>query len=141
MGMPKFVDLCPLIQVYDMLESVLFYTSCLGFTIKKQSPMESDPYPHFNWCLLKRGDVELMLNTAYEGGERPATRDPARTAAHADTTLYFRCRKIDKAGRELRAHAIDVSGPVVTHGMKTIAFSDPDGYAICLHWPDSGAVG
>jgi hypothetical protein len=141
MGMPKFVDLCPLIQVYDMLESVLFYTSCLGFKVKMQAPMLSEPYPHFNWCLLKRGDVELMLNTAYEGAERPATRDLTRHAAHADTTLYFSAKDIDKAYRELRAHKIAVGEPVVSHGMKTIGCSDPDGYAICIQWPDSALNG
>lgn len=134
--MPKFVDLCPLIQVYDMLESLLFYSACLGFKLKEQSPMESEPYPHFTWALIKRGDVQLMLNTAYDAHARPAARDEARTIAHADTMFYLGCRNIDKAYRELRAHGVDVNEPVVVHGLKSLTFTDPDGYGICLQWPE-----
>jgi hypothetical protein len=88
---PEITDLCPLLQVFDMLESVRFYCTHLGFQIDAQSPMIETPYPHFNWALLKRGAVQLMLNTAYEGGDRPPSRDTSRIAAHADTILYFGC--------------------------------------------------
>ena len=37
---PKMHGLCPLIQVFDMLESVRFYREHLGFEIERQSPME-----------------------------------------------------------------------------------------------------
>ena len=135
MGMPKFVDLCPLIQVYDMLESVLFYSACLGFKVREQSPFETEPYNHFDWALLRRGDVQIMLNTAYDAAERPAARDAARIASHADTMLYFGCKNMKKAYRELRAHGVAVDEPKVVHGLVSMTFTDPDGYGICLQWP------
>jgi catechol 2,3-dioxygenase-like lactoylglutathione lyase family enzyme len=75
---PLLTGLCPLLQVFDMQESVRFYREHLGFEIAEQSPRVEHPYPHFNWALLKRDGAELMLNTAYEADERPATRDPER---------------------------------------------------------------
>ncbi len=132
---PEITDLCPLLQVFDMLESVRFYCTHLGFTIDAQSPAIETPYPHFNWALLKRGAVQLMLNTAYEGGDRPASRDAARIAAHADTILYFGCPDVDGAYRQLKDAGLALDPPVVApYGMKQLTFPDPDGYAICLQW-------
>jgi len=60
----------------------------------------------------------------------------ARTAAHADTTLFFGCSDLDAAYAHLRKHGIDVRPPVVRdYGMKQLVFSAPDGYGICLQWP------
>jgi catechol 2,3-dioxygenase-like lactoylglutathione lyase family enzyme len=131
----EIVELCPLIQVFDMLESVRFYCTQLGFGIAAQSPMIETPYAHFNWALLQRGAVQLMLNTAYEGAERPPSRDAPRVAAHADTILYFACPDVDGAYRRLKAAGLALDPPAVApYGMKQISFSDPDGYAICLQW-------
>ena len=35
-----------------------------------------------------------MLNTMYEADDRPPAPDPARTAAHRDTTFYFGCADV-----------------------------------------------
>jgi hypothetical protein len=42
------------------------------------------------------GDAELMLNTAYDADERPATPDPARWAGHPHHALFF-CPDLDEA--------------------------------------------
>jgi catechol 2,3-dioxygenase-like lactoylglutathione lyase family enzyme len=141
MQLPTIAGLCPLIQVFDMLESVRFYCEQLGFEIEQQSPIVERPYLHFNWALLKRGDVALMLNTAYEADERPTSRDIGRAAAHQDTILYFDCPEVDKAYALLRSAGFDIDQPTVNHGMKGFHFADPDGFGLCFHWPAHDARG
>ena len=63
--------LAPLLQVYDMPTSVRFYRDQLGFEVVTTSPAMGEDF--FHWCLLRLGDAELMLNTAYEfNDERPS---------------------------------------------------------------------
>lgn len=121
--------LAPLIAVFDMRTSLAFYRDVLGFTLVKQS----GPGEDFGWGLLRLEDAELMLNTAYDRDERPATPDPARTAAHEDTTLYFGCRDVDAAFRHLRDKGVVVEPPRVSwYGMKQLYVKDPDGYLVCF---------
>lgn len=62
--------------------------------------------------MLRLGDVELMLNTAYEfDQERPVPPGPARVAAHDDTSLYFACSDLDAAYDELRRKGVAVKAP------------------------------
>jgi len=133
---PSITGLCTLIQVYDMDEAVAFYRDYLDFEIAQQSPLLERPYRHFNWALLRCGPVQLMLNTAYEAGDRPAARDASRQAAHGDTILYFDCPDVDRAYTALRAAGLGASPPTIApYGMKQLSFTDPDGYVICLQWP------
>jgi len=94
------------------------------------------PGDDFGWCLLRFAGGELMLNTAYDDDERPATPDPVRIASHSDTTLYFACQDLDGAYRHLRESGIEANEPKVAYyDMKQVYFKDPDGFGICLQWP------
>ena len=126
--------LTPLLQVYDMPTSVRFYRDLLGFEVVSTSPVLGED--RFHWALLRLGDAELMLNTAYEfDGERPVEPDPARTAAHGDTGLFFGCPDVDRAYEELRGKGVTVQEPsVAPYGMKQMYLRDPDGYALCFQW-------
>jgi glyoxylase I family protein len=126
--------LAPLLQVYDMPTSVRFYRDMLGFEVVTTSPVLGED--RFHWALLRLGDAELMLNTAYEfDDERPAEPDRARTAAHGDIGVYLGCADVDAAYRELRGKGVKVSEPKVTrYGMKQMYLHDPDGYGICFQW-------
>jgi catechol 2,3-dioxygenase-like lactoylglutathione lyase family enzyme len=73
--------LCPLIQVFDMPTSLRFYRDVLGFAEVEKSGKGDDVH----WAWLRHGQAEVMLNTAYDHGERPPALDPARIATHADT--------------------------------------------------------
>ena len=127
--------LAPLIQVFDMPESVHFYRDLLGFELVATS----GPGPSFGWALLRLNGVELMLNTAYEDEHRPPAPEPARVEAHGDTALYFGCPDVDLAYRQLRGMGIDVKEPANTHyGMRQLHLKDPDGFALCLQWPVDG---
>ena len=124
----------PLLQVYDMNEAVAFYRDGLGFEIVADSGEVDTPEGRFfHWCCLRLGGAWLMLNTAYDEGERPAERDPARQAAHDDVCLYFDCPDPDAAAAELRAKGIAFEGPrIASYGMKQLWFHDPDGYQLCF---------
>lgn len=121
--------LAPLLEVFDMPASIHFYRDVLGFELVTTSPGNG-------WALLRLNGVELMLNTAYEDGERPLAPDPARVAGHADTALFFGCEDLDGAYRHLRANGLNVKEPVTRdYGMKQLYVTDPDGYGLCFQWP------
>jgi glyoxylase I family protein len=126
--------LTPLLQVYDMPDSIRFYRDLLGFEVVSTSPVLGKD--RFHWALLRLGDAELMLNTAYEfDHERPAERDGARAAAHDDTGLFFACPDVDAAYEELLGKGVPVAKPAVApYGMKQMYLHDPDGYALCFQW-------
>ncbi len=124
-------DMTPLLQVYDMQESLAFYQA-LGFRILQQAPSVVD----CNWALLEHSGKTLMLNTAYEKDHRPLTPDPTRVLHHRDLTLYFSTPGISQVHQHLKEHGIEIREPqVTTYGFKSITVTDPDGYTICFHWP------
>lgn len=127
--------LAPLLQVYDMPASIRFYRDKLGCKVKLTSQALGGE-GRFHWVLLELGHSEFMLNTAYEfDHERPVPPDPARTAAHDDTCLYFSCPDMDAAYAELRSKGASVNPPTVApYGMKQMYLHDPDGYSICFQW-------
>jgi len=126
--------LCPLLQVFDMPTSVRFYRDVLGFALASNAPLRAPD--EFGWCLLKHTDgTEIMLNTAYDYGERPEAPEPARIAAHGDTCIYFGCPDVDGAYQHLRAKGLEINEPnVAWYGMKQLYLNDPDGFGICFQW-------
>jgi len=126
----------PLVGVYDMPTSVRFYRDLLGFTVVTTSPPLGGQ-DRFHWCLLRLGNAEIMLNTAYEfDDERPAVPDRGRITAHEDTCLYFGCPDVDAAYEEFRAKGVAVQQPkIAPYGMKQMYLIDPDGYGLCFQWP------
>ena len=112
---------CPLLQVFDMPEALAFYCDVLGFEVVSHSGDTAGPSREFGWCLLRRKGTELMLNTAYDEGERPETPDPARVAAHGDTCIYFGWEDLDGLYAELRAKGANAREPkVAPYGMKQL---------------------
>ena len=126
--------LTPLLQVYAMPTAVRFYRDVLGFQLENTSPRLGED--RFHWALLRLGNAELMLNTAYEfDDDRPPEPDHARSAAHNDTGLFFGCPDVDAAYQELRGKGVTLKRPLVTgYGMKEMYVRDPDGYALCFQW-------
>jgi glyoxylase I family protein len=127
-----FRGMAPLLQVFDMPRSIAFYRDVLGFAV-----VQTDrPGEARDWALLSLNGIELMLNTAYEEGARPPAPDPARVAAHGDTALYFGCPDVDAAYAQIRARGGAVRPPALTsYGFRALTLTDPDGYAVCFHWP------
>lgn len=120
--------LCPLIQVFDMDMSIHFYCDLLGFGIVQKAEKGG-------WAWLRHGSAELMLNGAYDDGERPQEPDSARLLGHQDTVLFIGCPDVDGAYEQLRAKGVAVSKPrIAWYGMKQMSLKDPDGFEICLQW-------
>jgi catechol 2,3-dioxygenase-like lactoylglutathione lyase family enzyme len=136
-----FGGLCPLLQVFDMPTSVKFYRDVLGLDLVDNSPVINSPRQgeYFHWAMLRGGDVTLMLNTAYDEGERPAAPDPKRVASHSDTGLFFGCRDVDATYNRLLPLGVRViEEPMMTrYGMKRFAIADPDGYNLSFQGPVS----
>lgn len=129
----RIEGMTPLLQVFDMAASLDFYCGALGFEVFETD--DESKAPNYDWVWLRLGRSELMLNTAYESGERPETPDPARVAAHADTALFFGAPDVDAVYRHLRGEGIDVKEPVIApYGMKQLFVKDPDGYDLCFQW-------
>jgi glyoxylase I family protein len=130
----KLRGMAPLLQVYDMQESVDFYCEKLDFDLKEVS--ES-----FDWVWLSFNDCDVMLNTLYDVGERPATHDVDRERGHADTCLYFGCPDVEDAYRVLVDRGLSIDAPSITkYNYKAIYIQDPDGYMLCFHWPMPGGA-
>ena len=127
--------MAPLLAVFDMPASVRFYRDVLGFEVIETSH-PALPGDRYGWALLGLNGVELMLNTAYDDGERPAQPDAARVAAHRDTILFFGLKDLDAAYASFRAHGVDAEPPFVQpYGMRQLYLRDPDGYGLCFQWP------
>jgi len=129
--------LCPLISVYDMPESVAFYTDVLGFEVLTRSPTYAteNGVDLYHWALLKCGEAQLMINTAYDEGERPVERDRERDALHGDIGLYLGCPDVDGAYKQLKALGVVCQPPKnASYGMRQLSLRDPDGYGLTLQW-------
>jgi glyoxylase I family protein len=133
----KIEGLAPLLSVSDMPTSIRFYSDVLGFEVVGNSPIVKGAQgEYFHWALLRLDGTELMLNTAYDEGQRPAAPDRAHIRAHGDTCIYFGCPDVDGAYQHLQSHGIKTKPPAVApYGMKQLYVRDPDGYNLCFQWP------
>lgn len=123
--------LSPLLEVFDMPASLAFYRDKLGFRVTGDAGQGDES----GWVMLELGDATIMLNTAYDDGERPQTEVPARVAAHHDTCIYFGCPDVDAAYEHLRANGVEADPPqIAPYGMKQLYVTDPDNYNLCFQW-------
>jgi glyoxylase I family protein len=126
---------CPLLQVFDMPNSIKFYRDLLGFQVVTTSPILSDDQDDVNWAMLRKNGSPVMLNTAYEPESRPPAPEPGRFAGHGDTCLYLGCPDVDGAYTYLRSRGLEIPEPkVAPYGMKQLYITDPDQYSICFQW-------
>lgn len=127
----EFDGLCPLLQIFDMPTSVKYYREVLGFELVGNSPIvHGRDGDYFHWCMLRRGGTTIMLNTAYDEGERPPAPDATRFAAHGDTALFFGCPDVDAAFNCLLPFGVNVlEKPFTTvYNTRRFTITDPDGY-------------
>lgn len=128
----RIEGIAPMLSVFDMPGSLKFYRDILGFKVI----MSSEDGDDADWVLMKLNEMELMLNTTYDPGERPLVPDPDRIIAHKDTCLYFGCQDTDALYEHLKSNGITLNKPEITqYNWKAIHVTDPDGYALCFHWP------
>jgi uncharacterized glyoxalase superfamily protein PhnB len=130
----EVTGMAALLQVHDMNEALAFYRDALGFApVADSGEVDAPEGRYFHWCWLRLGEADLMLNTAWDAGERPPARDPAREAGHDDVCLYFGVPDVDAAAAQLRARGLEVEGPeTASYGMRQALLRDPDGYQLCF---------
>lgn len=133
----KFRGMTPLLQVFDMSESLKFYCDVLGFAVVQTD--SNTTAPNHNWVWLRQNDIDLMLNTAYEYHDRPPAPDEQRIACHSDTGLFIGAPDVDGVYAHLRACGIEVNEPkVAPYGMKQLYVQDPDGFSLCFQCKANG---
>ncbi len=135
--MANLTGLTPYVEVFDMIASVAFYRDRLGFEILFASPEVETAEGRFShFVRLKRGDAEVMLNTAYDSNERPPDRSEARWAGCAHVHLYINCDDVPGLHAELIGRGLDAAPPARTgYGFLALSVSDPDGYTLTFHQP------
>lgn len=123
------------LEVFDMIESVAFYRDLLGFELVFASPevvTAEGRFSHF--VRLRRGQVDLMLNTAYDSNERPAGRTEPRWDACKHIALYMECDSVEDLFAEFSARGLKTRPPARTnYGYIGFSTSDPDGYSVTFH--------
>jgi catechol 2,3-dioxygenase-like lactoylglutathione lyase family enzyme len=114
--------LVPLLYVSEMDRSAAFYDNKLGFEITQHW----EPEGKMLWCMLKRGDAELMLQQA------DAKDGPAEGRGRG-VMFFFWCNDADAMHAELVANGLKLDPPSVAfYGMKQLFLKDPDGYELCF---------
>jgi glyoxylase I family protein len=127
----------PLTQVFHMPTSIRFYRDVLGFAVTGKSKPISDEADDVGWVMLQLGAATIMLNAAYYPDAVPEAPDAARWSGHQDTCLYFACPDVDGAYDYLVSKGLGVGPPrVAWYGMKQLYLTDPDGFGVCLQWPE-----
>jgi len=127
----KIEYLTPLLQVFNMRRSLVFYRDVLGFTVVSDSGGGDDS----SWVWIQKDGCQLMLNDQYEPGRVPAECPFDRIRWHKDTCLYLGCRDVDGAYKYLSDRGLAVEPPTTApYGMRQLYLTDPDGYNICFQW-------
>jgi glyoxylase I family protein len=120
--------LTPMLEVYDLPRSLAFYRDVLGAELT----MGDDSW----WCMLRIGEAQIMLNTAYEDDERPPMPEPRRVRAHADTSLYFSTLDPYAVYANFRQKQWPATEPSLTsYGMLEVTAQDPDGFQLVFLRP------
>jgi glyoxylase I family protein len=131
---PVIGRVTPLLEVFDMQQSLRFYRDLLGFKVVSSSP-------EMGWCMLQSGSVYVMLNAAYDADdERPEQPVAERQRWHRDLTLYF-----DADPNVVHARLVESGWNVrppyaAPYGMLQLNTEDPDGYSIAFVMPLDAAA-
>ncbi len=115
-----------------MTVSLQFYVGRLGFEVVSASPEVETPEGRFShWVWLRSGGAELMLNRAYDSGERPALPEAARLMAHSDTCLFVGCVDLDEVYVAVRQAGVGAEPPVEAgYGLRRFSVRDPDNFEV-----------
>lgn len=112
-----FGPIIPILGVTDAAASAAFYCDVLGF----EKLWEHRFGPGFPLYVgVRRGPIELHLNEHDDSGHR--------------AELYVPVDDVDRAFRELTGRGLEPEGPPEdqAHGVRSFAFTDPDGHRLTL---------
>jgi predicted lactoylglutathione lyase len=113
----------PFFWVSDIAASLKYYVDRLGFEVNNQWVDDGK----VRWCWLQLGGAALMLQEFWKNGQH--TNIPV-TKLGEGVTIYFICEDALTLYKELVAHGVSATQPVVHNGLWTTSLSDPDGYRL-----------
>lgn len=120
--------LCPVLEVFAKPTWVRFCRVFPGSALIENAPRGPG---EFGWGLFRSAQgTPIMLNSAYDSGERPEVSDPARITAHLDTGRRLRQ---SRSRRRLPGHpcerGLNIQPPKFAwDGIKQLPIKDPDGF-------------
>lgn len=134
---PTLTGLSPYFEVFDMNASVAFYCGTLGFELIFASPEVETKEGRFSpFVRVGRGEIDLMLNTAYDANERPADRSEPRWQGTRYVALYIDCEDVEAYYEEVSQRGLRADPPAPTdYGYLAFTAADPDGYRLIFHEP------
>jgi len=122
----KLKQLVPMLNVSDVQASLAFYRDALGFDMV--SPEEA--LDEWHWCIIRHGNVELMLSQTGAGPRLDTGVNPHKDA-NWPTILYFYPDDVTTLYQALQDADYQVSDLEVTfYGMNEFSMQDPDGHLL-----------
>ena len=117
--MPQLMSVLPVLRVTDLENSIAFYGQLLGFEIVWRAPNEGGGEN----CMLRSGDVDLLITTGLHLGDTPAFTG----------TLYFAARGVDELFEAIK-ESVEIAWPLaeMDYGGREFGFRDPDGYLLAV---------
>jgi catechol 2,3-dioxygenase-like lactoylglutathione lyase family enzyme len=120
---PNIKQAVPFFAVTSMERSLRYYVDGLGFEmINKWVPREK-----VEWCYLRRGGGDLMLQELRKEGHNTQVLDGKPGSG---ISICFMCEDALQLYHEFSSRGIEVSEPFVGNGMWVASLSDPDGYRL-----------
>jgi catechol 2,3-dioxygenase-like lactoylglutathione lyase family enzyme len=125
--MIELMSVLPVLRVTDMDQSVQFYGQVLGFEVVWRAPIDEGGEN----CMLRSGQVDLLLSTGSHLGEPPAFTGTLYFSAAGTAELY-------EAVRE----AVEIVWPLsqMADGTSEFGLRDPDGYVLAVTEIPAAAV-
>lgn len=114
----------PFFMVVSMEKSLAFYSTGLGFVLKKKW----EPNGTVEWCWLEAGTAAIMLQEYREGFVPADTRG-------VGISVCFTCRDALQIYKEAISHGLSPKEPFVGNNSWVVEFKDPDNYNILFESP------
>jgi len=122
---------CPLLQVFDMPESLAFYRDKLGFEITFQGPEPDDIF----FGIVQRGRAMIMMKEIGVAPTPNCTRDIGKGIARWDSYVFV--PDPDALAEEFTMRNVEFSEPLADtdDGLRGFEIKDVDGYVLFFGRP------
>lgn len=133
--MLKTLSVSPNLMVPNIQETLEFYLSILGFSLEfavthsKDVHIKVEADAHYDFAIVKNGDVRIMFQTKESLQEEITTFDSL--APHASATFYFSVENIEDLHKDIESKThIERNLHLTWYGMKEFYLRDNNGYIL-----------